>query len=197
MPTEPRAQPLTRDEFEQVVEEIAHEKVRTEDDVSPSDARAALRELDLPEDQLDEAAAKVRHRREVAAREKTKRRRRLVVVAGSLVALLVVGLAFAGWSRARAGQLAAITAEHPTLTEQQGQLRLTATLMHAPSGESVPMACTWRGAGGVVIAQSAWITKPVTHDSWETHCVLKNPSPPAHVTVEMTAHGRRVAESSR
>jgi hypothetical protein len=195
MPQAPDKQRLTDDEFEDVVEELAKEEAGAETGVSHDQAREALRELDLPADRLEDVAAKVRLRREAEALEKSKKRRTLLVAAGVLAALLAVGVGVGAWSRAQAAKVARITAVDPVLREEAGQLRLSAKLLSAPSGESVPMTCTWSGAGGALLHENAWQTKPVSHDAWETHCVL--PTPPAHVKVVMKAHGRVVAESSR
>jgi hypothetical protein len=195
MPRAPDQQRLTDEEFEEVVEEIAKDEATAGTGVTHDQAREALRELDLPADKLDDAAVKVRQRREAEALAKSKKKRTLLVVAGVLAALLTVGAAVGVWSRAQASKVALITAADPVLSEEAGQLRLSAKLMSAPSGESVPMTCAWRGADGALLHENAWQTKPVSHDAWETHCVL--PNPPAHVKVAMKAHGRVVAESSR
>ncbi len=195
MPQAPDKQRLTDEEFEEVVEEIAKDEVGARDGVSLDQAREALRELDLPADKLDDVAVKVRQRREAEARAKSLKKRTLLVAAGVLATLLTAGVGIGLWSRAQAAKVAAITAVDPVLTEEAGQLRLSAKLMSAPNGESIPMACTWSSTEGAILRENAWQTKPVSHDGWETHCVLSNP--PAHVKVAMKAHGRVVAESSR
>ncbi len=195
MPQAPDKQRLTDEEFEEVVEEIAKDEAAAGTGVSHDQAREALRELDLPADRLDDVAVKVRERRDAEARAKTKKKRTLLVVAGALAALLTLGVGVRAWTQAQAANVARITASEPTLTEQAGQLRLSAKLMSAPKGESVPMTCAWHAADGALLHENAWQTKPVSHDAWETHCVLANP--PAHVKVEMKAHGHVVAESSR
>lgn len=195
MPQAPDKQRLTDEEFEEVVEEIAKDEIGARDGVSLDQARDALRELDLPADKLDDVAVKVRERREAEARAASKKKRTLLVVAGAVAALLTFGVGIGLWRHAQAAKIAAITAVDPVLSEEAGQLRLSAKLMSAPNGESVPMACTWRGADGAFLHENAWQTKAVSHDGWETHCVLSNP--PAHVKVAMKANGRVVAESSR
>ena len=195
MPLAPNQQRLTDEEFEEVVEEIAKDEMRAGSGVSLDHAREALRELDLPADKLDDATSKVRQRREDEALKKSKKKRTLLL-GGSLVAvLLATSVGIGVWMQARANDLARITAGDPVLSEEAGQLRLSAKLMRAPKGESVPMACTWSGADGALLHENAWQTKPVSHDAWETHCVFQNA--PEHVKVEMKAHGRVVAESSR
>lgn len=191
----PDNQRLTDEEFKEVVEEIAKNEVGAGDGVSLDEAREALRELDLPADKLDDAAVRVRHRRKAEAWAASRKKRTLVVVAGVLAALLTAGVGVGLWSRAHAAKVAAITAVDPVLSEEAGQLRLSAKLMSAPKGERVPMTCSWSNAGGALLHENAWQTKAVSHDAWETHCVLSNP--PAHVKVAMKIHGRVVAESSR
>jgi hypothetical protein len=188
-------QRLTDEEFEEVVEEIAKDQAAAGTGVSLDQAREALRELDLPADKLDDAAVKVRQRREAEAREKNQKRKTRLVVAAVVAALLTAGVGIGLWSRAQAAKLAAITAVDPVLSEEAGQLRLSAKLMSAPNGESVPMTCTWSSTDGALLHENAWQTKPVSHGAWETHCVFQNA--PAHVKVAMKAHGRVVAESSR
>jgi hypothetical protein len=195
MPQAPDKQHLTDEEFEEVVEVLAKEEAGAETGVSHDQAREALRELDLPADRLEDVAVQVRLRREAEALSKSKKRRTLLVAAGVLAALLAVGVGVGAWTRAQTAKVAQITAADPVLREEAGQLRLSAKLMSAPSGESVPMTCTWRGADGALLHENAWQTKPVSHDAWETHCVL--PTPPPHVKVVMKAHGRVVAESAR
>jgi hypothetical protein len=192
---DPQQQRLTDEELEDVVEEIAKDEARAGDGVSFDQAREALRELDLPADKLDEAALKVRQRREAAALAKKEKKRLLLSVAAGVAVLVAAVAGFASWRSAQAEKVAAITATSPVLTEEAGRLRLSAKLMSAPKGESVPMTCTWSGESGALLHENAWQTKPVSHDAWETHCVL--PSAPEHVKVAMKAHGRVVAESSR
>jgi hypothetical protein len=191
----PDKQHLTDQEFEEVVEEIAKDEAAAGSGLSHAQAREALRELDLPAERLDEVAVKVRERREAEARARSQKRRTLLVVAGVLAALLTAGVGVRAWTRAQAAKVAQITATDPVLREEGGQLRLSAKLMSAPKGERVAMTCDWLGADGALLHENAWETKPVTHDAWETHCVLANP--PAHVKVAMKADGRVVAESSR
>ena len=195
MPQAPDRQRLTDEEFEEVVEEIAKDEAGAGYGVSLDQAREALRELDLPADKLDDVAVKVRLRREAAALEKSKKKRTLLVGAGVLAVLLTAGVGIGLWQHEHAGKVARITAADPVLSVEAGQLRLSAKLMSAPNGESVPMSCAWRSADGALLHENAWQTKPVSHDAWETHCVF--PNPPDHVKVAMTAHGHVVAESSR
>lgn len=195
MPQAPDQQRLSDEELEEVVEEIAKDQAREGAGVSRSQAREVLRELDLPADKLDEAAVKVRERREAEALEKSRKKRTLLLSAGVLALLLSAGVGVGLWTQANAAKVARITAAEPVLSEEAGQLRLSAKLMSAPSGESVPMSCAWRSPDGALLQENAWQTKPVSHNAWETHCVLK--SAPEHVKVAMMAHGRVVAESSR
>lgn len=109
--------------------------------------------------------------------------------------LLTAGAAIGLWRNAAAGKVAQISATDPVLSEERGQLRLSVKLMRAPNGETVPMTCAWRSAEGALLHENAWQTKPVSHDAWETHCVLQNA--PEHVRVAMKAYGKVVAESSR
>ena len=134
-------------------------------------------------------------RREAEALEKSRKKRTLLLSAGVLALLLSAGVGVGLWTQANAAKVARITAAEPVLSEEAGQLRLSAKLMSAPSGESVPMSCAWRSPDGALLQENAWQTKPVSHNAWETHCVLK--SAPEHVKVAMMAHGRVVAESSR
>ena len=178
----PNQQRLTEEEFEEVVEEIAKDEMRTGSGVSLDHAREALRELDLPADKLDDATSKVRQRREEEALKKSKKKRTLLLGAGLVAVLLTASVGIGVWMQARADDMARITAGDPVLREEAGQLRLSAKLMQAPRGESIPMTCAWRGADGALLHENAWQTKPVTHDAWETHCVLQNA--PEHVKVE-------------
>ena len=192
---DPQEKRLTDQEFEDVVEEIAKDQAQEGSGLSREQAREALRELDLPADKLDDVAVKVRQRREAATLEQTKKKRMLVLAAGVLAVLVTAGAGIGLWKDAQATKVAQITATNPVLSDEGGQLRLSAKLMSAPRGESVPMTCAWSGADGALLHESAWQTKPVSHDAWETHCVF--PTAPEHVKVAMKAHGRVVAESSR
>lgn len=191
----PDQQRITDEELADVVEEIAKDEARAGSGLSLDQARDALRELDLPPDKLEDAAVKVRERREAEALAKSKKRRTLLLGAGVVAAVFATGVGFGMWKHAETAKVAQITAADPVLSTEGGQLRLSAKLMSAPNGESVPMTCAWRGPGGALLHENAWQTKPVTHDAWETHCVLANA--PEHVTVAMKAHGKVVAESSR
>ncbi len=195
MPQAPDPQRLTDEEFEEVVEVIAKNEAHAGSGVSRDDAREVLRELDLPPDKLDDAAVLVRQRRDAAALEKSKKKRALLLGAGVLAVVLTAGVGLGLWKQAQAAKVAGITAADPVLSVEAEQLRLSAKLMSAPRGESVPMSCAWIGADGALLHENAWQTKPVSHDAWETHCVFQNP--PEHVKVAMKAHGRVVATSSR
>ncbi|MBS2016477.1 MAG: hypothetical protein JST00_26565 [Deltaproteobacteria bacterium] len=195
MASPPDPSRLTNEELEEVVEEIAKDHASDADGVSSKEAREVLRDLDLPAEKLEEAAAKVRVRREAEAREKTQKKQRLALGAALLAAVLAVAGGVVMWTQAKATKVARITAVDPVLAEEPGQLRLSAKLMSAPEGEAVPMRCAWRSPEGALLHENAWQTKPVSHDAWETHCILKGT--PAHVKVTMTAHGKVVAESSR
>lgn len=195
MPPAPDQQRLSDKEFEEVVEEIAKNDAEASNGVSLDQAREALRELDLPADKLDDAALKVRQRREAEALAQSKKKRALMIGAGVLAVLVTAGVGIGMWKQADAGKVARITATDPVLTDEAGQLKLSAKLMSAPKGESVPMSCSWQTPDGKVLHENAWKTKPISHDAWETHCVLQKG--PEHVRVIMKAHDRVVAETSR
>ena len=186
---------LSDEEFEDVVEEIAKEQVRTGTGVSAAQAREALRELDLPAEKLDDAAVKVRERRAAEALARRTKKRALLLGGGAVAVALAGAIGIGALRQATAAKQAELTAADPVLSAEAGQLRLSAKLMSAPRGESVPMTCAWRSPDGSLLHENAWQTKPVSHDAWETHCIL--PKVPEHVKVVMTAHGRVVAESSR
>ena len=163
--------------------------------VSLDEARQALRELDLPADKLDDAARKVRERRIAEARAQQTKKRRIMLAVGALAGLLAFWGAVGAWRHSTAVAIAKITAVDATLVDQAGQVQMSAKLMNAPKGDGVPMSCAWRSPDGALLHENVWTTKPVTHDAWETHCVL--PKAPPHLKVEMKAHGRTVAETSR
>lgn len=188
-------QRLSNEEFEEVVEEIARKQSDAERGVSVDEARSALQELDLPASKLDEATELIRARRAQEARVAQKKRRVLLAVASAVALVLAVGTAIGVSAHSRSTKVSAMTASETTLTEESGQLRLSTKLMAAPKGESVPMTCAWRSPEGTLIHENAWKTKPISHDAWETHCVLQKAPP--HVKVEMRAFDRVVAESSR
>ncbi len=200
--TAPDRQKLTDEEFEEVVEEIAKEQAASGTGVTEEQAREALKELDLPPEKLEAAAEKVRERHAAEARaqaeEKAKKKKRLVIGAGALAVAVAcaIGVGVAVQAKAtHTAAVAAITATDPVIIAEPNQLRMSAKLMSAPHGEAVPMTCSWRSPDGALLHENAWNTKPVSHDAWETHCVL--PKTPEHVKVVMTAHGRVVAETSR
>jgi hypothetical protein len=190
MPTS-KQERLTEQEFEEAVGELAQDEIG----VARSDAEAAVRELGLPAEKLDEAVATVRARNALREQAKTENKKKLTILAaiGALVLATVVGASVV--MQGTAAAQARITATDPTLAEEAGQLRLSAKLSNAPNGEPVKMSCDWKSPDGALIHQNAWETKPVSHELWETHCVLK--SAPPHVQVQMRAHGKVVAESSR
>ena len=187
---------LTDREFEEVVEEIAKDEAAAGTGVTVEQAREALRELDLPAEKLDAAAVKVRERHAAEALAQSKKKRTLLVGAGVLALALAAAVGIGVSMQAKAAKVAAITATEPVLSAEAGQLRLSAKLMSAPRGETVPMTCTWRSPDGTLLHENAWQTKPVSHDAWETHCILPRAAP-EHVKVAMSAHGRVVAELSR
>ncbi len=191
MPPAPEPR-LSEQEFQEVVGEIAKDQASG---VSQEEARVALRELDLPADKLDEATAKVRERRAAEALAEQTKKRQKWMVAGALATLLTVGVAVTAFRHSATVAIEKITAVDPKLLDEAGQTKLSVKLMNAPKGDAVPMSCAWRSPEGKLLHENVWSTKAVTHDAWETHCVLKQAPP--HLKVEMKAHGRTVAESSR
>jgi hypothetical protein len=184
---------LSEQEFEDVVEQIATEQ--NQSGVPLEDARAALRELDLPADRLEDAVEKVRAKRsETQARQHTKKRK-LQVAATAIASALAVTIAAVSYSHNRTALAERTTAQDAVLSEEPGQLKLSAKLMNAPKDQPAPMTCAWTTPEGKLLHENAWQTKPVNHDAWETHCVLKEAPP--HVNVEMRAYGKTVAKTSR
>jgi hypothetical protein len=184
---------LSDDELSDVVEEVARQQ--NEAGIPLETASEALHELDMPTDRLEEAVANVRMQRKLQAQAKAITKRRLsLALAGAAIALMTI-VGVVGYAQRQTTMHAQITASQSALTEESGQLKLTTKLMDAPKGDAVNMSCTWRTPEGTLLHENVWETKPVTHDAWETHCVLRET--PTHVRVEMRAFDRVVAESSR
>lgn len=192
MATDPRLKGrLQDDELQEVVQELSQE----ETGVPLEDARAALRELDLPADRLEEAVEKVRARKAQAAYEAHTKKRKVVAIASAVALVLATVVGITAYSHNQEEARARITATSPTLSEETGKLKLSVKLMDAPKGSAVPMTCAWRTPEGTLLHENSWKTKSIDHDAWETHCVLN--TVPDHVQVEMRAYDRVVAKSSK
>ena len=166
------------EELPGIVEELTRIQREEEGALDRRQTQELLRELDLPDDRLDEARAALAVRR---AREE-ERRKRLKLAGAVGMALLLLGLAL-GWrdhqrdraiEQVIAGRVALTMAGAPVAgvvsRSARPELGLQVVLQHAPRDAELALSCDWRGPGGELLHQNHWQTKAIDKDVWPTQC---------------------------
>lgn len=195
--------PKEDDDLEEIVEEAQRLEDAEREKLTQQEKREVLRELDIAPEKLEAAEAAVAARRA----EEAKKRRTMMIVAAAIVAVAGIAAGAFAWSRHTAGLLAGIAvSEHAVSVDGKpapfaapgAEVKLDATLTHAPVGHAVELTCTWRDAGGAVAHQNKWTTKTIDREVWGTHCRTKlgASAPPGTWSVTMEQGGRTLAKDS-
>lgn len=195
--------PKDDDDLEEIVEEAQRLDDAEREKLTQEEKREVLRELDIAPETLEAAEAAVAARRAEAA----KKRRTMMVVAAAVIAVAGIAAGAFAWSRQTASLLAGIAvSEHAVSVDGKPapfaspgvEVKLDATLTHAPVGHAVDLSCTWRDASGAVAHQNKWTTKTVDKEVWPTHCRTKLGSSAKSGTwsVTMEQNGRTIASDS-
>ncbi|MCS6959507.1 MAG: DUF3859 domain-containing protein [Pseudanabaenaceae cyanobacterium SKYGB_i_bin29] len=193
-------------QLNQVIAEIQKISSQREGSITVDQAREILRDMNLPDELLEEAILQVK-RREA---QKSQTLVNFLVIVG---ALLVVGIGIGGTFLFRRGQEAAIAnvssqASRVTIGSNKDQavqvvnrpneVVYRVTLTNAPIGQKLPMGCDWLNPQGTVVHQNRYQTKEVNKSIWNTQCKyqLSTSDSPGIWRVKMYVKGREVSSST-
>jgi hypothetical protein len=198
---------LTRRDLGEVIAEVDRIAQARADQLTEEEARAILRELDLPGELLEEAVRAVR-KRTAEARERRKR----IALGAAVLLVLAGGLAFVYvHHRHVAAARAVVTAQGAhvaagssdaaaaTAFHRAGnpEIFFAVTLKDAPAGDALPLTCDWVAPDGAIARQNRWETKAIDRALWPTHCKhrIDASSPTGTWTVRMRQDGREIASA--
>lgn len=171
---------LTQTQLAQVVAEIELISQRRELELTSQQVKEILRELNLPEELLEDAIAQLR-RREVLKHQ--QQRHRLIAIALAAVATVTIGGSILfGQNRQR--QTANVQARQDQIAlSQTGGDRITqvsrqsnprvfyrVTLENAPIDRQLSLQCDWIDPSGQTVHQGRYQTRSIDTPIWDTYC---------------------------
>jgi hypothetical protein len=195
---EPR---LTQTQLLQVIAEIEQLSKQREAELEPEQVKEILRELNLPDELLEDALVQLQRRQAL-----TNQRRRHQRIALAL-ALSIVGAISIFWTIRHTQQqaIAQVTAvqERISLQENGGasvsqisrqtnpRVYYNVTLQNAPVGRQLSLQCDWIAPNGQTLHQSNYQTRPITTSVWNTYCFydLSSNALPGNWEVRMLLRG--------
>ncbi|MEG5014479.1 MULTISPECIES: DUF3859 domain-containing protein [unclassified Microcoleus] len=198
---EPR---LTQTQLAQVVAEIDKLSQQRELELEPDQVREILRELNLPDELLEDAIAQMR-RREVL--EKQQRRNRWIAIASTacVISAIGIGVLFGQNQQQKTAQV--VGGEDRISLSQKGGDSLTqvnrqinpriyyqVTLQNAPIGNELSLQCDWINPSGDIVHQGRYQTRTIDTAVWNTHCFydLGSAAAPGKWEVRMSLDGRAI-----
>ena len=195
---------LTQAQLAQVVAEIDKLSRQRESELAPDQVREILRELNLPDELLEDAIAQM-HRRE--ALEKQQRRNRWIAIASTVVVIsaIAIGVLF-GQNRQQQNAQVVATEDRIALSKKGGdsltqvnrqinpRIYYQVTLKNAPIGSQLSLQCDWINPSGQIVHQSKYQTRTIDTPVWNTHCFydLGSASSPGNWEVRMSLDGRAI-----
>ncbi len=195
---------LTQTQLAQVVAEIDKLSNQRELELAPDQVREILRELNLPDELLEDAIAQM-HRRE--ALEKEQRRNRWIAIASTAVVIstIAIGILFNQNQQQKIAGVAS-TEDRISLSKKGGdslsqinrqinpRIYYQVTLKNAPIGSQLALQCDWTNPNGQIIRQSKYTTRTIDTTVWNTNCFydLGSASPPGNWEVRMSLDGRAI-----
>jgi len=195
---------LTQAQLAQVIAEIDKLSQQRELELTPEQVREILRELNLPDELLEDAIAQM-HRRE--ALEQQQRRNRWIAIASTAVVIsaIAIGILF-GQNRQQQNAQVVATEDRislsqkggDSLTQVNGQINLRiyyqVTLKNAPIGHQLSLQCDWTNPSGQIVHQSKYTTRTIDTAIWNTYCFydLGSASPAGNWEVRMSLDGRTI-----
>lgn len=171
---------LKQDQLAQVVAEVEQLARSREAELDEEQVKEILRELNLPDDLLEEAMLQLQRREALV---KAKQRSRWIGVGAAL--LLVGAIATtAFFLQHHQQQLTNISASQSriTLSQDNGgqvttidrstspQVYYRVTLQEAPLGEKLSLKCDWIDPQGQVVHQNSYQTREIDREVWPTSC---------------------------
>ena len=173
--------------------------------MAPDQVREILRELNLPDELLEDAIAQM-HRREVL--EKQQRRNRWIAIASTVVVIsaIAIGVLFGQNQQQQTAQvvgeqdrIALSKTGGDSLTQVNRQINpriyYQVTLKNAPIGRQLSLQCDWTNPSGQIVHQGRYQTRTIDTPIWNTNCFydLGSASPPGNWEVRMSLDGRVIS----
>jgi len=196
---------LTQTQLAQVVAEIDKLSQQRELELAPDQVREILRELNLPDELLEDAIAQM-HRREVL--EKQQRRNRWIAIASTAVVIsaIAIGVLFGQNQQQQTAQvvgeqdrIALSKTGGDSLTQVNRQINpriyYQVTLKNAPIGRQLSLQCDWTNPSGQIVHQGRYQTRTIDTPIWNTNCFydLGSASPLGNWEVRMSLDGRVIS----
>lgn len=162
----------------QAIAEIQKISQAQEDTLTIEQAREIVRELNLPDELLEEALVQVKRQ------EARKEQARLNFMVTAWV-LVMLGIGISGtfwWQQRQAQNLNQVVAQTSgvvlesqpnqpvTTVSPPSEVVYQVTLTNAPIGQRLDMACDWQNPQGEVVRQNRYQTKEITKSVWVTRC---------------------------
>ena len=176
---------LTDAQLEKIVAEVQELSDRQQAELTETQVRDILQELNLPPDLLEEATIQLHRREALAAR---KRRNRLLVGGmGAAIALLIVGGIALNSQHQQARDRVTAQSDRLTLSQAGSSIDALArqaagqevfysmTLAEAPVGQKLALSCQWRDPSGQIVHENRYQTRTITSPVWNTHCRYRLP----------------------
>ena len=195
---------LTQTQLAQVIAEIDKLSNQRELELGTDQVREILRELNLPDELLEDAIAQM-HRRE--ALEKEQRRNRWIAIASTVVVIsaIAIGILF-GQNRQQQNAQVASTEDRISLSKKGGdsltqvnrqinpRIYYQVTLKNAPIGSQLSLQCDWTNPNGQIVHQSKYQTRTIDTAVWNTNCFydLGSAAQPGNWEVRMSLDGRAI-----
>ncbi len=193
-------------QLNQVIAEIQKISSQREGSITIDQAREILRDMNLPDELLEEAVLQVK-RREA---QKSQTLVNFLVITGALVVLGVgIGATFLFHQRQQAA-IAKVTSQTSMVTigsnkdravqvvPRPSEVVYRVTLANAPIGQKLPMSCEWFNPEGTVVQQNSYRTKEINKSLWNTQCKyqLNTSDLPGTWSVTMYVKGRPVSTTT-
>ena len=191
-------QRLTPEQVSQIVAEVERLSQRRQSEIEVEELQQILRELNLPDDLLDEAVMQVYRKQ---ALDNQKNRNRWIIGGITAVVLGAVGATFF-MQKQQQQALARINVydsrvgfgrnDSASLEEidrrKNPEVFYNVTLKDVPLGKQVALGCNWVDSNRKIAHQSSWKTKTISKEVWNTHCryTFKENVPPGNWLVQMT-----------
>jgi len=195
---------LTQTQLAQVIAEIDKLSQQRELELAPDRVREILRELNLPDELLEDAIAQMRRRE---ALEKQQRRNRWIAIATTAAVISAIGIGTL-FAQNQQQQTARVVADEDRialsktggegLTQVNRQINpriyYQVRLKNAPIDRQLSLQCDWTNPSGQIVHQSKYKTRTIDRSVWNTNCFydLGSAAPPGNWEVRMSLDGRAI-----
>ena len=196
---------LTQTQLAQVIAEIDKLSQQRELELAPDQVREILRDLNLPDELLEDAIAQMRRRE---ALEKQQRRNRWIAIATTAAVISAIGIGTL-FAQNQQQQIARVVADRDRIalskTGGEGVTQVNrqinpriyyqVTLKNAPNERQLSLQCEWTNPSGQIVHQSKYKTRKIDRPVWNTNCFydLGSAAPPGNWEVRMSLDGRAIS----